>query len=163
MKRPTKQLLDDLVEDSASPEFRAALMDKTLRSAWQRKQRRHFKLVLAMTATAGIIAFAFLKTRVPTTAQDHPGQSESRVANSPKPDSVEIVSAKQNPAEDMVSPASCPVLTIVQTTASARPKEIDDKQLLALLSDRPAALVYHGAHKAELIFFSSEGEVSPAR
>jgi hypothetical protein len=163
MKHPTKKLLDDLVEDSASPEFRAVLMDKTLRSAWQRKQRRHFKLVLGMVTIAGVITFTFLKTRVPTAARNDPRQSESRVASSPKPDSIKIVSAKQNPAEDMVSPASSPVLSIVQTTASARPKEIDDKQLLALLSDRPAALVYHGAHKAELIFFSSEGEGFPAR
>jgi hypothetical protein len=163
MKRPTKQLLDDLVEDSASPEFRAVLMDKTLCSAWQRKQRRHFKLVLGMPAIAGVIAFAFLKTHVPTTAQNGPRQSESRVANSQKPDSVGTVSAKPDLAVGMVSSASSPVLNIVQTTASARPKEIDDKQLLALLADRPAALVFHGAHKAELIFFSSEGEGSPAR
>lgn len=163
MKRPTKQLLDDLLEDSASPEFRAMLMDKTLRSASQRKQWRHFKLVLGMMAITGVVAFMFLKTRAPTTAQNHQGQSELRVANSQKSDSVEIAGAKQNPAEDLVSPTSSPVLTIVQTTASARPKEIDDKQLLALLSDRPAALVYHGAHKAELILFSPEGEGSSAR
>ena len=59
MKRPTKQLLDDLLEDSTSPEFRAALMDKTLRSARQRKRVRHFNLALGMAALAGVFAFTY--------------------------------------------------------------------------------------------------------
>jgi hypothetical protein len=62
---------------------------------------------------------------------------------------VQIVSTK-------LDSASAP--TIVQTTESARPKEINDKQLLALLSDNQVALVCQGADKADLIFLNSENE-----
>jgi hypothetical protein len=42
-------------------------------------------------------------------------------------------------------------VTRVQTTESARPKEINDRQFLALLSDKQVALVQQGADKADLI------------
>ena len=149
MKKTTESLIDDLLEDSASPEFRAALLDKTLQSARQRKRMRRFNLALGITAFVGIFALTFWEMRATTTVPNQIRQPDSRVADSLPSSRVQIVSTK-------LDSASAP--TIVQTTESARPKEINDKQLLALLSDNQVALVCQGADKADLIFLNSENE-----
>lgn len=158
MNRPARQLLDDMLGDSASPEFRAALMDKTLRSARQRKRVRRLNLVLGVTALAGVFVLTILELRAPTSVRNPLPQSDSLVANSQKLSSVPMVSTRQAAVENTISSDSSPVLTIVQTTEAARPREINDQQLLALLADKPAAPVYRGTHKAELILFNSEAE-----
>jgi hypothetical protein len=149
MKKTTESLIDDLLEDSASPEFRAALLDKTLQSARQRKRTRRFSLALGTAALVGTFALTLLEMRRPTTVPNQIRQPDSRVADSLPSSRVQIVSTK-------LDSASAP--TIVQTTESARPKEINDKQLLALLSDNQVALVCQGADKADLIFLNSENE-----
>ena len=65
MKQTTEQLLDDLLEDAAPPEFRAALLDKTLRSARRRKQARRFNMAMSAAALAGICLLSFWKMRQP--------------------------------------------------------------------------------------------------
>jgi hypothetical protein len=143
MKKTTESLIDDLLEDSASPEFRAALLDKTLQSARQRKRMRRFSLALGTATFAGIFVLTFLGMRGPTTAPNQIHQLDSSVANSQQSSPVQIVSTKLDSAS---------ALTIVQTTESARPREINDQQLLVLLSDNQVALVRRGADKADLIF-----------
>jgi hypothetical protein len=53
---------------------------------------------------------------------------------------------------------SASALTIVETTESARPREINDEQLLAVLSDAPVALARQGAHEAELMLLNAKDE-----
>lgn len=149
MKKTTEPLIDDLLEDSVSPEFRAALLDKTLRSARQRKRMRRFSLALGTASFVGIFALTFLEMRGPTTVPNQIRQSDSSVANSQQSSPLQLISTKLDSAS---------ALTIVQTTESARPKEINDKQFLALLSDKQVALVRQGADKADLIFLNSEDE-----
>ena len=57
MKPPAKQLLDDLLEDSAPPEFRSGVMEKTLIAARRRRRVRRFNLVLGMIGIVGILVF----------------------------------------------------------------------------------------------------------
>jgi hypothetical protein len=149
MKKTTEPLIDDLLEDSVSPEFRVALLDKTLQSARQRKRMRRFSLVLGTATFVGIIALTFFAMRGPTTVPDQIRESDSSVANSQPSSPLQIVSTKLDSASALV---------IVQTTETARPKEINDKQFLALLSDKQVALVRQGADKADLIFLNSEDE-----
>src|ERR1017187_9372496 len=92
MKKTTEPLIDDLLEDTISPEFRAALLDKTLQSARQRKRLRHFNLALGATALVGIFALAFLEMRVPTTVQNQIHQPVLSAANLHKSSPVQIVS-----------------------------------------------------------------------
>jgi len=158
MKTTTESLIDELLEDSVSPEFRVALLNKTLQSARQRKRRRRFGLALGTAAFAGIFALTFLEARRPTTVPNQIRQSDSSVANSQQSSPVQIVSTKPDFVENTVSSDSYSALTVVQTTESARPKEIDNKQLLALLSGKSIALVHQGTHQAELILFNSEDE-----
>ena len=159
MKRPTKQLLKDLLDDSVSPEFRGALMDKTLRSARQRKRMRHFNLALSVVGLVGCFAFVFQEMRKPadSLSKNSPSILSALPASPLNP--VQVVNTKPNSVEEVVSPNSASALTIVHTTESAQPKEIDDKQLLALLSDKPVALVNRGMHKAELILLDSAEEL----
>jgi hypothetical protein len=145
MKRPTKQLLDDLLEDSASPEFRAALMDKTLYSARQRKRVRHFNLALGVVTLAGIFAFTFREMREPVVSLTQiPQIRQPIVSATPVPllNPVQVVSTKMDST-----------LAVVQTSESDRPKEINDKELLTLLVDKSVALVRYAPNRTELISF----------
>ena len=49
-------------------------------------------------------------------------------------------------------------LTVVQTSESDRPKEINDKELLALVADKPVVLIHQGLHQSELIFLNPKDE-----
>ena len=100
MNRPDRQLLVDMLGDSASPEFRAALMDKTLRSARQRKRVRRLNLVLGVTALAGVFVLTILELRAPTSVRNPLPQSDSLVANSQKLSSVPMVSTRQAAVEN---------------------------------------------------------------
>ena len=145
MKRPTKQLLDDLLEDSASPEFRAALMDKTIHSARQRKRVRHFNLALGVIALAGIFAFTFREMREPAVSLTQiPRTRQPIVSATPAPslNPVQIVSTKMDST-----------FAVVQTSELDRPKEINDKELLTLLADKSVALVHYAPNRTELVSF----------
>jgi hypothetical protein len=158
MKKTTEPLIDDLLEDAIPPEFRAALLDKTLQGARQRKRGRRLNLALGATALAGIFTLAFWEMRVPTMTPNQIHRPVLSAANLHKSSPVLIVSTKRDAVEKVVASDPASALTMVQTTESARPREINDQQLLALLSDRPVALVRQGAHEAELIFPNSEDE-----
>jgi hypothetical protein len=145
MKRPIKQLLDDLLEDSASPEFRAALMDKTLHSARQRKRVRYFNLALGVVTLAGIFAFTFQEMREPAVSLTQIPQIRQSIVSAtsvPLLNPVQVVSTKMDST-----------LVVVQTGESDRPKEINDKELLALLADKSVALVRYAPNRTELISF----------
>jgi hypothetical protein len=152
MKRPTDELLDDLLGDSAMPEFRARLLDKTLQSARRRKRARRFNLALGACAVSGMVVLTVFELREPRNMANQIRQSPSSLVISQEPDRVQMVSSKADSIESTVSSDSASTLTVVQTSVSARPREIDDQQLLALFSDRPVALIHQGAHQAELIF-----------
>jgi len=140
MKRLNKKLLDELLEDSAPPGFRAAVMDKTLRSARQRKRLRHFSAALGAAALIGIFAFTFreMRERAVSSNQIHP---------------LTLTAASQPPLNhpQVVATRSDPTLVVVQTSESDRPKEINDKELVALLANEPMALVRYASGRTELI------------
>ena len=159
MKRPTKQLLDDLLKDSVSPEFHTALMDKTLQSARQRKRARRLNLTLSILALAGIFAFAFQEARNPKTALNQIHQPISSIAVSPSLNPAQVGSTKLDSLKSAtVSDSSDSSLTVVQTSESDRPKEINDQELLALVADKPVALIHQGLHQAELVFLNPKDE-----
>jgi hypothetical protein len=148
MIRTTEQLLDDLLEDAAPPEFRAALLDKTLRSARRRKLARRFNMALSATAVAGICLLSFWKMREPPTLPD------PMVVNSQPLQPRQIVTTQLGSVEQFVSSAQ--TFAEVRTSGTSGPyQEIDDKQLMALLSGKSAVLVRQGPHQAELIFPNS--------
>jgi hypothetical protein len=153
MKETTEQLLDDLLEDAVPPEFRAAVLDKTLCSARRRKRARRFNMALSATAVAGIFLLSFWKMREPATLPDQIRQPDPMVVNSQPLQPRQIVTPQLDSVKEFVSSAS--TFTEVRTSGSSGPyEEINDKQLLALLSDRSAILVHYGPHQAELIILN---------
>jgi hypothetical protein len=155
MKQTTEQLLDDLLEDAAPPELRAALLDKTLRSARQRKRARRLTMTLSAAALAGICLLSFWIAREPATLRDQMRQADPMVVNSRPLQPRQIVTTQLGCAEEFVSSAS--IFTEVRTSGSSgQYKEINDQQLLGLLADRSAILVHHGPHQAELILLNPD-------
>jgi hypothetical protein len=49
-------------------------------------------------------------------------------------------------------------LTVVETSESDWPREINDKELWALAADKPVALIHQGLHQSELIFLNPKDE-----
>jgi|HubBroStandDraft_1064217.scaffolds.fasta_scaffold139088_2 hypothetical protein len=155
MKRPTKQLLDDLLEDAAPPEFRAALLDKTLHSARQRKRTRRLSLTLSALVLAGLFTFSFqeMRTTKPTPNKIHQPILSAAPMQTLNP--VRVVSTKLDSFKYVtVSDSSDSTFVVVQTSELDRPKEINDKELLALAADKPVALIHQGLHRSELIFLN---------
>jgi len=149
MKRPTEELLDDLLDDAAPPEFRAELMKVTLRQARRRKQVRQFASALVIAVVAGGMAFLFWK----------PGD-RAMVSNQGRPAKLAVVPVQvisTRPDSVAVVTTSGSTLSQVETRASERSySEINDQQLFALLAGHPAALVHAGPNQSELIFLNPE-------
>jgi hypothetical protein len=159
VKRPTKQLLDDLLEDSASPEFRAALMDKTLQSARQRRRVRRFNLTLGAAVLAGIFAFTYQEIREPAASLNQTSLPILSAAPAQALNPKQVVSTKLDSFKNVaVSDSSDSTLMVVQTSDADQPKEINDKELLALVADKPVALIHQGPHQSELIFLNPKDE-----
>ena len=155
MKQTTEQLLDDVLEDAAPPEFRAALLDATLRSARRRKQARRFNMAMSAAAVSGICLLSFWKMREPAALPVQIRQPDPLIVNSQPLQPGQIVITQLDSVKASVSSAS--TFTEVRTSGSSGPyEEINDKQLLALLSERSAVLIHYGLHQAELIILNPD-------
>lgn len=153
MKKTTEPLIDDLLADAISPEFRTALLDKTLHSARQRKRARRLNLTLSALALAGLFAFEIQAVRNPGTLPQQIRQPVSSAAALPAPPSLRVVSTKLDSFKSVaVLDSSDSTLTVIQTGESARPREISDRELLALAAGQPVALIHQGLHQSELFF-----------
>lgn len=157
--KPNKELLDDLLADDVSPEFRATLMAKALQSARRRKSARRLNAAIGVVVVAGIFAFAFQTMRGPKTASSPIRQPISNIASRPPLNPASSVSTKSDAASTaVVTDPLKPNFSEVETTAADRPTEINDKELLTLAGNGPVALIRRGPHKAELIFLNPNGE-----
>src|ERR1700722_17080727 len=103
MKKPNKQLLDDLLEDDATPDFQAALMGKTLQSARRRKRARHFSVAVCALAVAGIFLFSFSKTRERAVPSEQYRPIEALAGNEELPQSIEVVTTKPDSVGEVVT------------------------------------------------------------
>jgi hypothetical protein len=148
MKRPTKQLLDDLLQDAVAPEFRDRLMDETLRHARRRKYLRRANAIIGVTAVMGILAFTFWKnlgTALVSNQIHHPDLNAVPLQQS---DLVQIV----NTSHDFAP-------TVVQTgMLGPSCKEIDDGQFLSFLPDKQLALIRIGPHQTQVVFSNPNDE-----
>jgi len=157
MKRPTEQLLDDLLAEAAPPGFRAVLLDQTLRQARRRKRIRRWNIALSAAACAALLTVAFWQAREPRTASNPARRPDLVIVRSQPLNPAQIVSTRPG-AVQMVS-SSASTFTLVQTRVSERLyEEIDDQQLLALLAGKPVALIHRGPNQAELIFLNPADE-----
>ena len=157
MKTPLDPLLEDVLGEAASDEFRAAVLTGTLHEVRRRRTARRWRRGL----TAGAILFAlggvalwhrgWAPQITPTVAQPaglvviHSAPLDPRLIVETRPGAVNIVQSEG-------------ATYAVVETGDGRGlfQEIDDDQLLALLSGHPAVLVRRGPGRSELIFVNPE-------
>jgi hypothetical protein len=160
MKRPTRQLLDDLLDDAAPPEFRAALMSETLRHARRRKFRRRAGIVGGIAlAAVGLAVLPWHTKKENVTRNPMEVRRPDLIVVETQSLSGTQVVRTQPGSIDIVSSSPASAITLVETRVVQRIyAEIDDEQLLGLLSGKPVALVRPGANRAELIFLDPQDE-----
>jgi hypothetical protein len=156
-RKDTQQLLDDVLGDAAPEDFRAGLLDQTLRQVRRRRRVRRWNRSIA--AAAGLIVVSLtlwkmispgsklMEQRVPALVVIHSRPLDSSMVVETEPGAVNLV----------VSSASN--LALVETgRRRSQFREIDDEGLLAFMQGKPVALVRHGPNQAELIFLNPEDQ-----
>ena len=143
--------------EAASPDFRAAVLTGTLHEARRRRAARHRNRALMAVACLLVLGGVALWRRgwgpqlTPTVAQlpglvvVHSAPLDPKLVVETRPGAVNIV------RNDGTTYA------VVETSdGHGLFQEIDDDQLLALLSGHPAVLVRRGPGQSELIFLDPD-------
>jgi hypothetical protein len=154
--RKQQQLLKDVLAESSSPEFRAALLGESLRFARRRRQWRHARQlvgVVGLLLLAGGLAGDYWRGR-PTTRP---------WAGKPVPNGYRMVETQPLPAHHYVDTGQFAAVPVVSShpqvtevaTQSGGFHYIDDAQLLALTAPQGAILIRTGPHSEELVLADS--------
>jgi hypothetical protein len=143
-------LLTDVLSEGTAEEFREGLLRETLRLA---RRRRHFRQARrAASALAVLVGIGLLVWRhVPTVLSPAslPAKPYTLVRTQPLTPAAWEATRPLSPANLLVSVRTGSI--VVTAKASVPVREINDDELLALVP-KPAALVRHGPHSAELLF-----------
>ncbi len=157
MKTPLDPLLEDVLNEAASPGYRAAVLTGTLHEARRRQSvRRRMRVALAGLCLVALAGIAFWP---------HGRTLPSGPVVSPVPGLVVVHSAPLDPK--LVVETRSDAVNIVQSAGATYAlvetgdgrglfQEINDDQLLALLRGHPAVLVRRGPGRSELLFVSPE-------
>ena len=141
-----EDLLADVLADTASADFRAALLGETLHHVRRRRRwRQTRRAAVAAIALAATLIFRIAPRRPPTAESV---RSYELVATQPLP-ATAVVATKPLASEQLTS--SSGNVPLIETETAVDMRLIDDDQLLAL-APGPAALVRLGPASAELIF-----------
>jgi hypothetical protein len=153
--RDKERLLADVLADESADGFREALLTKTLGLVRRRRRSRQaWRAASALALVAGLGVLWWRGLAPHTVAPEKPGDGYALVLSVPLP-AAALVSTQPLAASLIV--ASRTNAEVVQTaSSSATPREINDSELLALVGQKPAALVRLGPHLAELVFVNQE-------
>src|SRR5688572_33166801 len=139
MKPEQDNLLDDVLGEAAPADFERALLDATLRAVRRRRRMRQCSRGLAAAGVFAAIAVAVWNTFLPTTSINLVGPTLHIVSSQPLPASMVV---ETRPVSVRVVTSSPTTFVMVETGSIKDPfQEITDEQLLALVGNRPAALV----------------------
>jgi hypothetical protein len=146
------QLLDDVLADAASPDFRADLLRLTLQEVQSRTHRRRRNGELLAAACLLLVLAVAARLLSPPNAPK-PGPDNPLVVHSRPLDARMLVATQ--PSGPSLARCSASAIAFIRTAPTERTFDlIGDDQLLALLGGRPAALVRHGPATAELVFLN---------
>jgi len=154
-ERPEQQkLLDDLLDESLPADFRAALLEQTLRLARRRRRWRQSRMAGAVLCV--LLATVWLAGRE-WTMKVSPVQP---LAKGPGPQGWRLVETRSLPATREVTTKDFAGATVISSQATvgqiASSSEgvhlIDDAQLLAWVGQEPAILIRTGPNSEELVF-----------
>jgi hypothetical protein len=150
-----ERLLADVLAEESEPGFRELLLSQTLHLV--RRQRRFRKIRRATSAVAVIAGLLLLAWRFlpsPSNGPATPAKPYTLVHTQPLPASA-IVGTTPFPPSDVIT--SVGSVEIIATSAVAHNfRELNDDQLLDLMTPTPALLVRRGPHTAELVFLNAE-------
>ncbi|HTL55887.1 MAG TPA: hypothetical protein VL361_09415 [Candidatus Limnocylindrales bacterium] len=146
------ELLSDLLGEAATPSFRESSLDQMLAAVQQRRVRRRRVQALATAASLFLIVALgvrfFPKHNVMVARQANP----MRVHSAPlTPGSIVTTEAS---LIGSVNSLGTSIALVEEIPASELYERIGDDKLLALLTSRPAALVYRSTSTAELVFLN---------
>jgi len=146
-----ERLLADVLADESADGFREALLAETLGLVRRRRRSRQaWRAATAVALVAGLGALLWRSPRPTAVAPMKGDRGYAIVLSVPLPLAA-LVSTQPFTADRIVT--SSRNVEVVQTaSSSARPGEINDSELLALVGPKPAALVRRGPHLAELVF-----------
>jgi hypothetical protein len=149
-----ERLLADVLGEGASPDFRAGLLNDTLRLACRRRHVRQLRRAvpaLALLAALGLLVWhqAFPGRR-PISL---PSKPYTLVLTRPLPPSCWISTQPLSPNSLVASSKAQNI--ILTAVAGRKVDDISDEELLAL-APKPAALVRFGPHSAELVLVNRE-------
>jgi len=153
------QLLTDVLAEAAPADFREALLGETLRLARRRRRWRQTRRAAALLVAMGLLAVLVRQNFPPQPLAPAPVakakvKSYELVRTHPL-SSGAIVITRPLSAGQLV--ASAATAEMVQTS-SGNFRVINDDELLALISPRPAALVHFGPHSEQLVFANPADE-----
>ena len=147
-------LLDDVLANAAPTEFQRELLEGTLRAVRRRRRMRQCGRGLAVAGVFAAIALSVWNALLPTTSVKLVRPALHIVSSQPLPASMIV---ETRPISVLVVTSSPTTFVMVETGSIKDPfQEITDEQLLALVGNRPAALVRQGPHQAELLFLNPE-------
>lgn len=160
MKHPaeTKKLLTEVLAEATADEFRASLLEETLRLTRRRRGLR--RAGRAGVACLTLVAIAWFAWDVLSSQSSRRSMTATRVISKP---GCTIINTVPLPANALISTqllgagalvASAPGGAIVNTSRGAGFRVIDDEELLALAAPRRAALLRTGFDSQELIFLT---------
>ena len=153
-------LLNDVLAEAASPDFREALLGETLRLARRRRRWRQTRRVAGIIVTLALLGIFVWQNNLPQQPVALMPVAKAKVKSyqlvHTQPLSAgAIVTTRPLSADRFV--ASAATIETLQTTAGNF-RVINDNELLALVASRPAALVRVGPHSEELVFVDPADE-----
>jgi hypothetical protein len=157
-----ENLLIEVFAEASPADFRAAMLAETLSVARRRRQFHQTRRVVGVLMVMGLVVILFTQqfSKPPVISQPIAKkimkQNYELVLAQPMPISA-VISTRTFTASQLVSSAGT-VVEISTTTDGFR--EINDDQLLALLSDKPAVLIRTGPNSEELVFANADDQRS---
>ena len=147
--------LDGLWQDTASSEFREALLSETLRHVQHRRSNRRLRQGIIFVFCVVLFSTMVWNTREPARRPVPISKPSLIVVRSMSLQAGQIIGTHPGGVE--VIRSSRAGLAWIETSSAKRQfHEINDEQLFALLSGRPAGLVRSGPNRVELIFLDPE-------
>jgi hypothetical protein len=160
-RRPdNNDLLADVLSETAPPDFRAALLGETLCLVRRRRRWRQTRRAVEIFTFVGLLTILIWQNLPEPSAVSKP------LAKKMAPPSYDIIHTQRLPDNAIVTTrsfsnsqriASVPSVVQIATTGGEF-RQINDGELLALVSGKPAVLIRTGPHSEELVFANPEDQ-----
>ena len=161
MKSEAGQLLDEVLAEDLPADFRSRLLEGTLRQARRQKQfNRWNRGILAAVLLAACLLWAQKqKPRAPVEARKEPAPELLKIIVSRPLAPGMIVNSAPGFIREINSANRLPAYIATDSSRHTF-QEVTDEQLLAFAAGKPAVLVRHAPHDAELLVFDATDQLS---